>query len=65
MNTEPFVVLLLLVAVPVVEEETFADVLSVLERVVLLLVVEGEVLIVVGSVGNICLSFVKSNGSRI
>ena len=42
------VVLLLLVVVTVVEEVTFANVVSVLERVVLLLVVEGEVFIVDG-----------------
>ena len=53
MNVESFLVLLLLVAVTVVEEETFADVVSVLEWVIELLVVEGEVLVVVGCVGNI------------
>ena len=42
------VVLLLLVVVTVVEEVTFANVVSVLERIVLILVVEGEVFIVDG-----------------
>ena len=52
MNVESFLVLLLLVAVTVVDEETFADVVFVTEWVVVLLVVEGEVLIVVSCVGN-------------
>lgn len=65
MNIELFFVLLSLAVVTVAKKETFADLVSVLERVVLLLVVEVEVLIVVGSVGNTCLSFFKSNGSRI
>ena len=65
MNVEPFLVLLLLAVVTVAKKEIFADLVSVLERVVLLLVVEVEVLIVVSSVGNTCLSFFKSNGSRI
>lgn len=52
MNVESFLVLLLLVVVTVVDEGTFADVMFVIEWVVVLLVVEGEVLIVVGWVGN-------------
>ena len=52
MNVESFLVLLVLVVVTVVDEETFADVMFVIEWVVVLLVVEGEVLIVVGWVGN-------------
>ena len=52
MNVESFLVLLVLVVGTVVDEETFADVMFVIEWVVVLLVVEGEVLIVVGWVGN-------------
>ena len=64
MSLEPFSILLLLAVVKMAEEDTFTDVMSVLERDAFPIVVESEVFVVVGSVGITCLSSDKSNGSK-
>ena len=64
MPLEPFLVLPLFGIVKMVEEDTFVEVVSILERDAFLLVVESKFLVLVGSVGITCLSADKSSGSK-